>query len=463
MKIKTIKQYDTIVIGAGGGTKLVRPVANLGRKVAILEKESPGGTCLNRGCIPSKMLIYPANIIHLTKDLNRIQLKREGSWEVDFAKMVQRISQTVDEESQSIPAVYEKHPNIDYYPYHGRFVDNKEIEVNGERITADKIYIAVGARPRIPDIEGLEGTPYWTSREALRNLSLPKKLVVYGGGFIALELGMAYAAFGTEVCFVIRSKLLREEDHEIRDGFRRSVSGKVGIYEGCNIRRVEYKDNKFSLYLSEGSHEILEADAFLIATGIVPNTDDLGLEHTNVELNSEGYIQTNEYLETSEKSIFALGDVAGRYFFRHSVNYEGDYLFENQYIKASPSPIHYPPMPSAIFTYPEIGSVGLTEELCRLGGFNFIKAVHPYSSSATGMARLPEFGFVKLLVDKNTHKLLGAHILGDEASNLIHLMILGMTVGCKVEDYLNMIYIHPALPEIARNAFRKAKEILSQD
>jgi dihydrolipoamide dehydrogenase len=463
MKNKSIKQYDTIVIGSGGGTKLVRPVANLGKKVAILEKETPGGTCLNRGCIPSKMLIYPANIVHHTKDLNRIQLKREGSWEVDFAKMVQRISQTVDEESQSILPVYEKHHNIDYYPYHGKFVANKEIEVNGELITADKIFLAVGARPRIPDIEGLAGTPYWTSREALRNLTLPKKLVVYGGGYIALELGMAYAAFGTEVCFVIRSKLLREEDHEIRDGFRSAVSGKVTIHEGCSIRRVVYKENNFSIYLSEGSHEIVDCDAFLIATGIVPNTDDLGLENTNAELDSEGYIQTNEYLETSEKSIFALGDAAGRYFFRHSVNFEGDYLFENQYKKPSPSPIHYPPMPSAVFTYPEIARVGLTEELCRLGGFDFIKAVHSYSSSATGMARLPEFGFVKLLVDKNTQKLLGAHILGDEASNLIHLMILGMTSGCKLDDYLKMIYIHPALPEIARNAFRKAKEILSQD
>jgi mycothione reductase len=457
-----MKHYDTIVIGSGGGTKLVRPVADLGKKVALAEMESPGGTCLNRGCIPSKMLIYPADILHLTKDLSRLQLKLNGEWEVDFPSLVARITKTVNEESSSIPPVYEKHPNIDFYPARAKFIDNKELEVAGNKITADKIFLAVGGRPKIPAIKGLAGTPFWTSREALQNQKLPKSLIVYGGGYIALELGLAYAAFGTKVTFIVRSQVLREEDHEVRDKFQEAIAKYVNIHSGCTIHKVEYTNGEFKIELSDESRTELQAESLLIATGIVPNTDDLGLENTNISLDSNGYITTNDFLETTEKGIYALGDVAGRYFFRHSVNFEGEYLFENLYKKESPKPIHYPPMPHAVFTYPEVASVGLTEEACRMAGFEYVKAVHNYSGSAMGMARLPEVGFVKLLADKNTKKILGAHILGEEASNMIHMLILGMTVGAKIEDYLNMIYIHPALPEIVRNAFRKIRDALEE-
>lgn len=455
-----MKHYDTIVIGTGGGTKLVRPVADLGRKVAVAEMGSPGGTCLNRGCIPSKMLIYPADIIHLTQDLSRLQLSKDSDWKVDFSKLVERISKTVDADSASIAPAYNKNPNIDFYPYKAKFVGKREISLGSEIITGDRIFIAVGCRPKIPHIEGLEGTPFWTSREALRNTKLPKRLVILGAGFIALELGLAYRAFGTEVIFIARSKILKEEDIDIREAFHESVSKKVTLHENCNILKVSYVNGQFKIVLDDKAHSVLEADALMVATGTVPNTDDLGLEHTDIRLNADGYIETNDYLETSAKSIYALGDVIGRYFYRHSVNFEGEYLFDNLYLKKNPSPIHYPPMPHAVFTYPEIARVGLTEDSVRLAGFDYIKAIHPYSGSAQGMARLPEVGFVKILLDKNSRKVLGAHIIGDEASNLIHMIILGMTMGLKLEDYLNMIYIHPSLPEITRNAFRKVRDQL---
>jgi mycothione reductase len=456
-----MKHYDAIVIGSGGGTKLVRPVADLGRKVALAEMESPGGTCLNRGCIPSKMLIYPADILHLTKDLSRLQLSNESEWKVDFEKLIQRISDTVDSESADIPSIYENHPNIDYYPTKARFVGKKEIHVGNEIITADKIFLAVGGRPRIPEIEGLKDTPYWTSREALRNKKIPKRLVVLGGGFIALEIGMAYNAFGSKVSFIVRSKILREEDHDIREAFDEFVSKKCILHENTNILKVEYKNDTFYLTLSDANKTVLEADALLVATGLVPNTDDLGIKHTDIKLDHEGFIITDDHLQTTSQGIYALGDVIGRYFYRHSVNFEGEYLFDNLYLKSKQEPIHYPPMPHAIFTYPEIARVGLTEESCRIAGFDYISVIHKYSGSAQGMARIPEVGFVKILIDRSSHKVLGAHIIGDEASNMIHILIFGMTLGLAVEDYLKMIYIHPALPEIVRNAFRKARDLIS--
>lgn len=453
-----MKHYDIIVIGSGGGTKLVRPVADLGKKVALAEMESPGGTCLNRGCIPSKMLIYPADLIHLTKNLDRFQIKKTGEWEVDFPSLIDRISKTVDDESLSIPPVYENHPNIDYFPTKARFVGEKEIQVNDEIITGEHIVIAVGGRPQIPNIEGLSETPYWTSREALRAKQLPKRMIVYGGGYIGLELGMAYAGFGTDVTFVVRSQVLREEDHDIRDGFQEALQKKANLHSGVTLHRVSHKDGIFTVELSDAKRTVLSADALLIATGLIPNTDDLGLENTKIKLDPNGFIQTNDYLETSVSGIYAIGDAIGRYFFRHSVNFEGEYLFQNIYRNKNPIPIHYPPMPHAVFTYPEVASVGLTEEACRTAGFDYIKAIHPYSGSAMGMARLPEEGFVKIIMDCNSKKILGAHIMGDEASNMIHMLILGMSAGCTIDDYLQMIYIHPALPEIIRNAFRKLKQ-----
>jgi dihydrolipoamide dehydrogenase len=456
-----VKHYDTIVIGSGGGTKLVRPVADLGKKVALAEMESPGGTCLNRGCIPSKMLIYPAHIVQTSLDTKKLNLNLKGNLEVNFSELVERISETVDSESDSIPPIYNSHANIDYYPSLAKFVGEKEIEVQNVRITGDKIFLAVGCRPFIPRIPGLSESPYWTSREALRNKVLPKKLIVYGGGYIALELGMAYSAFGTEVTFIVRSRLLRNEDHEIREAYCDSISDKVKIHENTSIQNVNYSKETFAIQTDNPSLGVLESDALLIATGIQPNSDLLNLQNTKIKTDRDGYIQTNGFLETTAHGIYALGDVTGRYFFRHSVNFEGEYLFENLYKKSQSGPIHYPPIPHAVFTHPEVASVGLTEESCRLAGFDYIKATHPYKSSAAGMARLPKYGLVKIILDKKSRTVLGAHILGDEASNMIHMIILGMTLGAKLEDYLNMVYIHPALPEIVRNAFRRLRDTLS--
>ena len=168
-----MKHYDAIVIGSGGGTKLVRPVADLGRKVALAEMESPGGTCLNRGCIPSKMLIYPADILHLTKDLSRLQLSNESEWKVDFEKLIQRISDTVDSESADIPSIYENHPNIDYYPTKARFVGKKEIHVGNENITADKIFLAASAT-----VASASNTDLFTSALQSLILFLRRKIAV---------------------------------------------------------------------------------------------------------------------------------------------------------------------------------------------------------------------------------------------------------------------------------------------
>ncbi|EMO55388.1 dihydrolipoyl dehydrogenase [Leptospira noguchii] len=456
-----MKEYDMIVIGTGGGTKLVTPPSKIGYKVAVIEKENPGGTCLNRGCIPSKMLIYPAEILSLAKHSEKFQISFPEKPKVDFKTLVERISKTVDDESASILPAYDKNPNITYISGTASFVSDKIITVNGEQLTAKKIFIASGARPAIPDIPGLAGTPFMTSREALRRTDLPKSMIVIGGGFIALELGFAYSSFGSEVTFLVRNKMLKNEDKDIVEEFERIFTKNHKVFLHTNIQKIEYKENLFYVeVIFQRKTILLQSDALLVATGIRPNTDLLNLQNTKIQTDPNGYIVVNEYLETTSPGVYALGDITGKYFYRHSVNFEGEFLFRTLYQEKKRIPIEYPPVPHAVFTHPQVAKVGKTEEQLIQEGIDYIAAKNPYSASATGMARLSDSGFVKILVDKKSRKVLGAHAIGDEASNLIHLFILLMTMNGTLDDLLKMIYVHPALPEIARNAARKANELL---
>jgi mycothione reductase len=454
-----MKKFDIIVIGSGGGSKLTRPAARLGHSVAIIEKDALGGTCLNRGCIPSKMLIHPADVLSEVQELSKFDITMDTSFSVDFERLVTRVSDTIDRDSQQIAPMYDKIDNITYYKGQARFVGPKEIEINGEVILGNKIYISVGVRPRIPSIPGLAGTPYWTSTEALRNTQLPKSMLVIGGGYIAVELGYMYGMLGTSVTFLVRSRFIRFEDREISDEFSRVFSQRFPTHFGDKIVSVEHKDNAFivSCETVEGERVQRRAEQVLVATGVDSNSDTLNLDSTAVEVDEAGYIRVDSYLETKEPGVYAFGDVIGRHLFRHTANYEGEYLFktlvadhENRY------PIQYPPIPHAIFTNPQVGGVGKTEDELIADGVDYVKGVTLYKNSAMGMALLSEEGFVKVLVDRTSRQLLGVHIIGKEAANMVHMAIAYMKMGATVDDMMDTIFIHPAINEIFRNAIRKA-------
>lgn len=454
-----MKKYDVIVIGSGGGSKIVSPAARLGYKVAVLEKDRLGGTCLNRGCIPSKMLIHPAYVATLIAEAHKFDIHINPHFQVDFAKLVTRINQTVDADSDSIQSGYQRNPNIDFYHAPGRFIDNKTLEVSGERITADKIFIATGARPHIPTIPGLAGTPYMTSTEALRNLTLPKRLIVLGAGYIAVELGYAYRALGSEVHFLVRSRFLRAEDTQVADEFTRVFSQMCTVHFGAVPSRVEHTNGTFLLtYQKQDGHaRHLTADALLVATGVTPNTDTLGLENTSIQRTDKGFIKVDDHLRTAAPGVWALGDCVGNYLFRHAVNFEGEYLFRTIFAGKKDEPLRYPPVPHAVFSRPQIAGVGKTEDQLKKEGVDYVVGLNPYKSSGMGMALLSDHGFCKILIDHKTRAILGAHIVGEEASDMIHVLIAFMSKQGTLDDLLSMIYIHPALPEIVRNAARKAQ------
>ena len=457
-----MKKYDCIVIGSGGGARIITPASKLNLKVAAIEKEALGGTCLNRGCIPSKMLIHPADVAVAIREAKKFDIQTDGIHFVDFPKLMTRISHTVDSDSKAIEVGYSKNPNIDFYHAPAKFISNKVIRVANQDIAADKIFIATGARPAIPGIPGLSGTPFMTSTEALRNTNFPRKLIVIGGGYIAVELGHAYGALGSEVHFLVRSRLLKREDWQIVDEFERVFSKIYHVHLGVIPTKVNYNNNHFTVSYKDhqGKESQIMADALLVAIGVTANTDNLGLENTDIQLNEKGFIKVNDRLQTTVTDVYALGDCVGNYFYRHSVNFEGEHLMRTLFVEKKDEPIHYGPMPHAIFTHPQIASCGKTEDELKREGVEYVAGLNYYKDSAMGMAFLSDHGFVKILIERKTRKILGAHIMGEEASDMIHMLIALMYKDGTLDDLLKMVYIHPALPENVRNAARKAKSAL---
>jgi len=454
-----MKHYDIIVIGSGGGMKIALTAAAVGLKTAFIEQETIGGTCLNRGCIPSKMLIYPTELPGLVREAHRINVTSDSSIRVEFAALIKRINETVDSMSADQRSKIEHTPNLDFYPVHAEFISDRIIQAGEDELAADKVFIVTGSRPQIPDVPGFAGTPFMTSREALRHTDLPDSLLVIGAGYIAVELGGAFAAAGTNVEFIVRSDFLRQEDREVAETFSQ-VFGRIhSVHTGFVPIRIDYNADSFSVTCKDTSdrQRVFTGDALLVATGVVPCTDNLGLQNTGIETNENGFIRVDNYLRTDVDDIYALGDCVGNYLYRHTVNYEADYLVRTVLQGGADKPIEYGPVPHAVFSVPEIAGVGMTEQQAVEQHKDYVVGKASYADSNAGLARGYEYGFVKVLVERPTRRILGAHIIGDEASDMVHLFIAMMKTEGTLDDLLDMIFIHPALPEIARDAARDAK------
>lgn len=452
-----MQTFDLIVIGSGGGTKLIRPVASLGKKVAIIEMGSLGGTCLNRGCIPSKRLIYHAHLAQLYERLKDFHLTSKGKLKSDFPSIVKEVNFDIQKQSTSIVKLYQKTNNVTLFRHKAHFIKPYVLQAGKEQITAKHIVLGVGARPTTLPIKGIDQIEVLTSTEALQSPKQPKSLLIIGGGYIAVELGFFFAALGTQVTLVVRSKVLKREDEEIRKRFCQEFQNLVTLHEGCQPIEVKKQKEGIVLICKKSSKQMtLKAEKLLIAAGVTPWSDQLALENTQVQTDLEGFIRVNRFLETNQKGVYALGDCIRPYQFRHSVNFQGAYLFSHLFENYR-KPIYYPPMPHAVFSSPEIASCGPTEQILQEKKIPYVVGRGLYEESAKGRA-MKEQGIVKLLFHQKTKKLLSFHIVGYEAATLAHQLIFALTVHAKLDELLSMIYIHPALSEVIRNACRSAKE-----
>lgn len=447
-----MENFDLVVIGSGSGLDVANAAAEGGMKVAVIEKDRMGGTCLNRGCIPSKLLIHSADVMETIRTASTFGINVEGVT-VDFEKIVRRTNNIIDPDSEGIRKAFQNIDNPTLFHSECKFEGAKQIAVAGKTITADKVLIASGTRPKVPEIDGLKDSGFITSDEALRITKQPKVLTIIGGGYIACELGHFFGALGTEINIIQRREvLLANEDEEIAKRFTEVFSKRYSVYKGCNTTSVSKRNGNFvvSAKDKQGKQLEFESDQLLVAAGRVPNSDTLDLEKTGVKTDKRGFIEVDEYLETNVEGIFALGDALGRYMFKHSANHEAQYAYNNMTGQKKIA-VDYTAMPHAIFASPQVASVGYTEQWLRERGMQYSKAIYQYINTAMGEALEDKDGFVKLLVGQD-RKILGCHIIGSEASVLIHEVLVVMKMGGTVDDIANTVHIHPALSEVVARA-----------
>ncbi|HIH13495.1 TPA: dihydrolipoyl dehydrogenase [Candidatus Woesearchaeota archaeon] len=453
-----MKTFDLIVIGAGSGLDAAVEAAQRGWKVALVEEGPLGGTCLNRGCIPSKMIIHAAEVAQEIQNAKKFGLTASLQ-HVNLKQVTQRASVTVDHDARSIEQALRSGKNPTLFKGRGTFISSRTLQVNKEIIIGKRILIAAGARPSIPSIPGLDTVPYWTSTDALRQTVLPKSLIVIGGGYIAAELGNFYGTLGCKVTLIQRGQaLLSREDKDIVEKFTSLWKKKYTVLLNTTTDKVEKKGKNIVVTVSTGKKvQKITAEKILVATGIKPNSDLLNLEKTGVKVNQNGFIQVNQFLETSAQSIWALGDIAGVYLFKHSANLEAEYLVNNLFgIK---KPVDYYPMPHAIFTDPQVAGVGLTEQEAMEQKKKYVVGRYEYKNTGMGAAMEEKNGFVKFIVEAKTKEILGCHILGPQASTLLHEVVVAMKADrFKALDILrSAVHVHPALSEVVQRAARSVK------
>jgi len=451
-----MEQFDVIVIGAGSGLNVSSATAGMGLKTAVVEKGPMGGTCLNRGCIPSKMIIHAADVAETINKAKIFGINAKG-FTVDFKKVTQRASKTVDKDARNIEAGIRQSKNITLFKTEGKFIGYKTLQVGNKKIKGNKIIIAAGTRPTIPEIEGLQEVDFMTSKEALRLTKQPKSLTVIGGGYISAELAHFYGALGTKINIIQRrDKLVPNEDDEIAKKFTEIFKKKYNVFLGSNAVKVAKKGKKIITTVEDknGKRKNIVSDKLLVAAGRVPNTDILDVKKTNVKTDKKGYVKVNEYMETSAKNIWALGDIAGKFYFKHSANLESEYVYNNAFGKQKRK-IDYYAMPYAIFSSPQIAGVGMTEQEIKEKNIDYVIGTYDFINSGMGIAIEDKEGLVKIYVDRKTRKILGCHIMGTGASTLIHEVIVAMKSGNTVDLLSESVHIHPALSEVVQRAVNR--------
>jgi len=454
-----MKEYDVIVIGSGSGTIIVDEALMEGLKVALVDKGPLGGTCLNVGCIPSKMLIYPADVIAEIQEAKKLGITAEIK-NIDFNSIMDRMRRSVQEGQDHMRRGIRNSRNLDFYEAEGHFIEDYTMEVKKEKIRGQKIFIVAGAKPSIPPIKGIDKVDYLTNESVLRLNKRPRSMVIVGGGYIAAEYGHFFAAMGTKVTIAQRNiRLIPDEEPEISELLKREMGKRMDIYTNTEVIKVERKgDNAIVVGMDRdtGGERSFEAEKVLVATGRTSNADLLKVENTGVETDERGFIKVNEYLETNRENIWALGDIIGKEMFRHVANREAGLAWHNS-MHEHRVKMDYLAAPHAVFSHPQIASVGLTEEQAKKN-YRILVGKAKYSDVAKGEAMMEEEGFAKAIVERDSGKILGFHIIGPEAPTLIQEVINAMANGEDIWSINQGMHIHPALPELIQATLQNLTE-----
>jgi len=431
-----------------------------GYRVALVEHGKMGGTCINVGCVPSKMLIYPTDIISKVKEADKLGIHATVN-SVDFSNIIARMRALVEEDSGHQALAVEATPNLVWLKETGEFISDYTMQVGQRKITAKTIFIVSGARHAMPPIKGLDQVPYLTSDTVLDLKTLPKSIIIVGGGYIGMEYGHFFNDMGTKTTIVQRpNRLLPDEEPEISELLKNEMQKQMEIFTGFEVLEAKQEGEVKTLIARnrlDGSLREFSAEAVLVATGRVSNADTLKPEKTGVTLDEHNFIEVNEFLETSKKNIYAFGDTIGVQMFKHVANYEAGVAWHNA-AHDHKIKMDFSAAPHAVFTHPQVASVGLKEEEAKKQYHKIFVGKALYKDTAMGAAMgFPE-GFVKVIVEGEKGKIVGGHIIGPEAAILIQEIINAMvseTGG--FAPIAQGMHIHPALTEVVQNAFGSLK------
>ena len=448
MASQTLK-FDAIVIGSGqGGNPLAYRLAQRGEAVALIESGHLGGTCINTGCTPTKTMLASAQVAYYVRNASRWGVHSTGL-RVDLKEILKRKNDVVESFRSGWDTKFEKQDKLRLFRGKARFVGQKRLEVNAEILEADRIFIDTGASPAIPRIEGLDSVPYLTNVEILQLTEIPQHLLVLGAGYVGLEFGQMFRRFGSEVT-VIQSagRILSNEDEDVSTELENALTAE-GIQLLLNARASKAQRNGANITLSVETAEGLKSISgshLLVATGRTPNTKDLNLSVAGIETNRKGFIVVNDRLETTAKDVWALGDVNGGPAFTH-ISYN-DYqiiygnLYEGKDLRTSSRIVSY-----ALYTDPTLGRVGLTEKAARAQRRKLKIGKIPMANVARAKERAETRGFMKIVVDAETDRVLGAAILSVEGGELVQILSTLMLAAQPYSLLKGAIYIHPTLAE----------------
>jgi mycothione reductase len=455
-----MQSYDLIIIGTGSAMNIVEPFLdrNPSAKIAVIDKDPPGGICLTKGCIPTKMLVYPAELIRMLDGARQLGIHLKIQ-QVDFTRIMNRMHAAVDPEVENIRQQLQGSKAVDYFQAPAEFVDRNRLAVDQRVITSDLIVLCTGSRPRIPLIENLENVSHYTSDTILGLKRLPASMAIVGGSYIAAEYGHFFSAMGCDVTIIGRnSQFLPGEEPEISELAHKRMSEHMAILTAHEVVRVDSPSpGKKRLTVEDrvnGKTKTITAAEILLATGRESNSDLLHPERSGVETDRNGWIAVNDYLETSAPNIWALGDAVGKYQFKHVANYESRLLYYNA-ILGERIRVDYHAVPHAVFCYPEVAAVGMTEKQAvqARGADQLLIGFHRYHHTTKGEAMGLRDYFAKIIAESGSGRILGAHIIGPQASVLIQeIVTLMYSENPTLNPVLHGMHIHPALSEVVERA-----------
>lgn len=434
-----------------------------GWSVALVEAGTFGGTCLNVGCIPTKMYVYPADLASSPAQAKALGVDLDLV-DVRWPDIRDRIFGRIDHISEAGRDWRASGDNITLFEQRAHFVGDHtlELEAHGDRpaetITADRFVVAAGSRPVVPPIPGLDEVPYETSNTIMRIPAPPRSLVIIGGGYIGAELAHVFASFGTQVTIVARTPtMLPRTDRQVAERFTQLLGHKVDIRTSTTVERARRADTGTGVVLTvrseSGAESEVEADLLLLATGRVSNADTLALDATGVEVDDQGRVVVDDQQRATAPGFFALGDVSSEFQLKHVANHEARVVKHNLLNPDDLVAADHRYVPHAIFSDPQVAAVGLTEEQAKEQGLDYAVGVRDYGGTAYGWAMGDEDHFVKVIADRKSGLLLGAHLIGPQASSLVQTLIMAMSFGISAHDVARGQYwIHPAMSEVVENA-----------